>query len=325
MQSLIFALNATLPIVILAVIGYFLRRVGLVDLSFSKKLNKLVFRVFLPVMLFLNVYSIDASMNIGVGYIIYSVIAILAVFFVSLILIPIFVKKNDVRAVLLQASFRSNFALVGLPLAELLFGSEGAAVAALLSAISIPLFNILAVLCFSIFGEGEKPNFKKIILGIIKNPLIIAVFVVAVFLFVKNLLIGVGVNFRLESVTVIYKPLTYLSSVATPLAIITLGAQFEFSDMREYKKPLIIMTVLRTPVLPSLLLGVAYLLGIFGGAHFAAFIALFATPIAVSSVPMAQELGGNSRLAGQLVISTTVLSGLTIFLFTFILKLVGVF
>ena len=120
MQSLIFALNATLPIVILAVIGYFLRRVGLVDLSFSKKLNKLVFRVFLPVMLFLNVYSIDASMNIGVGYIIYSVIAILAVFFVSLILIPIFVKKNDVRAVLLQASFRSNFALVGLPLAELL-------------------------------------------------------------------------------------------------------------------------------------------------------------------------------------------------------------
>ena len=118
MQSLIFAVNATFPIIIMVAIGYFLKKIGMIDAILAKKLNKMVFRVFLPAMLFLNVYNIDSSMDIGVGYIIFSCVGVTLVFFISLIIVPLISKKGDVKAVLMQASFRSNYALIGLPLAE---------------------------------------------------------------------------------------------------------------------------------------------------------------------------------------------------------------
>ena len=157
MQSLIFAVNATFPIIIMVVIGYIIKKLGLVDQPMVKKLNTLVFRVFLPAMLFLNVYNVDSTMNIGIGYIIYACVAEMIVFVLALIIIPLLFKEGDIKAVRTQASFRSNYALIGIPLAESLFGAEGAAVAALLSAFSIPLFNVFAILSFSVFCGAEKP------------------------------------------------------------------------------------------------------------------------------------------------------------------------
>ena len=325
MDSFIFAFNATMPIMLMVAIGYFLKRIRLIDLSLSKKLNTLVFRVFLPSMLFLNVYGIDSSMNIGVGYIIFGCAASLVVFFISLLVVPMISKKGDVKAVLTQASFRSNYALIGIPLAESLFGKEGAAVAALLSAFSIPLFNLLAILSFSFFSGAEKPSLKKILVGIAKNPLIISIALGGIFLGIKTVFANNGIQFAIENLPPIYKTLTYLSAVATPLALISLGAQFEFCEIGEFKREIVFTVLVRCVSVPAIALSVAYLMGIFSGAHFAAFVALFATPIAVSSVPMAQELGGNSRLAGQLVVWTTLVSALTIFLFSYILKLIGVF
>ena len=97
----------------------------------------------MPAMLFLNVYNVDPTMNIGIGYIIYACVAEMIVFVLALIIIPLLFKEGDIKAVLTQASFRSNYALIGIPLAESLFGASGVAVAALLSAFSIPLFNVL--------------------------------------------------------------------------------------------------------------------------------------------------------------------------------------
>jgi predicted permease len=325
MEAFIFALNAILPIILLVALGYILKKIGLLDIEMAKKLNKLVFRVFLPAMLFLNVYGIDSSMKIGFGYIIFGCSAAVLTFGFALISVPLINKRNDVRATLAQASFRSNYALIGIPLAASLFGAEGAAVASLLSAFSIPIFNILAVLCFSAFSGAGKPSIKKIALGIAKNPLIISIALGGAILLVKALFLRAGIDFRIENAPPIYKTLTYLSSVATPIALISLGAQFEFSDVREFRREIIFGVSVRTLIVPTVFLGAAYLMGCFSGAHFAAFVALFATPIAVSSVPMAQELGGESRLAGQLVVWTTILSSVTIFAFSFILKLIGVF
>jgi predicted permease len=239
MQSLIFAVNATFPIILTVAVGYFLKQIGMIDASLAKKLNKLVFRVFLPAMLFLNVYNIDSSMDIGVGYIVFSCVGVTLVFFIALIVVPLISKKGDVKAVLMQASFRSNYALIGLPLAESLYGAEGASVAALLSAFSIPLFNILVILCFSFFSGADKPSFKKILVGIAKNPLIISIAVGAVFLGIKTVFVNNGVQFMLENLPPIYKTLTSLASVATPLALVSLGAQFEFEDVREFKREII--------------------------------------------------------------------------------------
>lgn len=325
MESFIFAVNATFPIIIMILVGYILRRIGLIDSQLAKRLNTLVFRIFLPAMLFLNVYKIDSSMNIGFGYILFACLAVLAVFFIALILVPLISEKGEVKSVLTQASFRSNYALIGIPLAESLFGAEGVAVAALLSAFSIPVFNILAILSFSLFCDTDKPSLKKVVLGIVKNPLIISIALGGVFLGIKTVFVNNGVHFAIENVQPIYKTLTSLSAVATPLALVSLGAQFEFCEIGKFKREIIFAVAMRNILVPAASITLAYLIDAFSGAHFAAFVALFSTPIAVSSVPMAQELGGESRLAGQLVVWTTLVSAVTIFIFSFVLKQIGVF
>ncbi|MBQ8410057.1 MAG: AEC family transporter [Clostridia bacterium] len=328
MDSLIFALEAVLPIMIMVAIGYLIKRVGFLTVDMAKVINKLVFRIFLPAMLFLNVYRIESLASIELDYILYAVIATVLIFALSLPAVIAVTKRGERRGALLQACFRSNYALIGIPLSESLFGQAGVSVATLLSAASIPLFNILAVISLSVFGKGEqKPSVKKILLGIVKNPLIQSIFLGIVFLAVRALFVRNGISFRLTDLKPIYTVLGYLSSLATPLALLVLGVQFEFSAVRELKKEIFFGTLMRTAIVPVLGLGIAFIFfrQTFDGAKFAALIALFATPVAVSSVPMAQEMGADHTLAGQLVVWSTLISAITVFIASFLLKLAGVF
>ena len=327
MDSLIFALNSVLPIILMVAIGYFLKRIGLLGGNIPKALNKLVFHLFLPVMLFLNVYKIQSISSVGVGYIGYAAVILIAIFFLALPAVLIVTKQPARRGAILQACFRSNYALIGIPLAQSLFGDEGGMVASLLSAFSVPALNILAVIALSIFHEGnEKIRVRGILLDIVKNPLIRGVAMGGVALLVRFLFENRGVELRLTDLTPIYKVLEYLGSLATPIALLMLGAQFEFSSAPTLKKEIIFGVIARTVAVPLIGLGVAYLFfPSFNGAHYAAFVAMFATPVSVSSVPMTQEMGGDVILAGQLVVWTTVLSTFSIFLCAFLLRLAGIF
>lgn len=326
MNSFLFALNAVAPIVLMIALGYILKRIKLMGAELSKALNKLVFKLFLPSMLFLNVYKIEASTDIDITYIIYVLAAVLALFALSFPMAILATKKRERRGVLMQAAFRSNYALIGIPLAESLFGTEGAAVATLLSALVIPLFNILAVICLSIYGEG-KPSIKKIITDILKNPLIQSIALGGIAILMRSIFIKNGIDLRLTDIAPIYKVLTYLSNVATPLALLVLGAQFEFSKVAEMKREIICGTLMRALIIPVLGLGAALILfpGTFNGAHYAAFTAVFTTPLAISSVAMAQEMKGDAQLAGQLVIWTTIVSAFSTFAASFVLKVIGIF
>ncbi len=229
MQSLIFALNATLPIIVLVMIGYFLKKAGLINQGLAKGMNKLVFRLFLPMMLFVNIYKIEDFSEINFNYIFYTVGLILAIFLVSVPVVLLTVKQKNQRGVILQGIFRSNSALVGVPLAEMLFGTEGVIIASLVSAFVIPTFNILAVISLTVFGGGEKRSFKKVLLNIIKNPLIDAILFALLTVGVRTLFVSGGISFRLSDIGILSKVANYLANVATPLALIVLGAQFELS------------------------------------------------------------------------------------------------
>ncbi len=327
-DSLIFAVNAVMPIIALAVIGFALKKVGFVDEKFAKQANKLVFRVFLPVMLFLNVYKVENLAEIDYGYIVYALIAVVVIFLVAFPLSMLVTKRTDRRGVLVQAAFRSNYALIGIPLAGSLFGEAGEIVASLLAVVGVPLFNILAVIALTVFnGEGKRPTVGGVLLGIVKNPLIQGVAAGIVALAIRALLLNFEVDFRISDIDPLWKTLSYLSGLATPVALIALGAQFEFSALPGMKRELIYGVIARTLVVPTLALGIAYLLfgDSFTGAHFAALVAVFATPNAVSTVPMTQEMGGDASLAGQLVVWTTLLSTITIFAAAFVLRLLGIF
>ncbi len=329
MDSLIFALNATTPIAAMMAIGYFLKRIKLITADFARLANKLVFRVFLPVMLYLNIYNISSINGIELGYVLYSVVAVLIVFALALPATIIFTRDDKKRGALLQSIFRSNYALIGIPLAEALFGQPGVAVASVLSAFSIPLFNILAVLTLSVFGNKRKGGavVPKVLLGIVKNPLVQAVSLGLFTLLVRELFVGAEIGWRLSDITPLFKLLSYLSNMATPLALIVLGAQFEFSAINALRREIIFGTVARVAIVPLLGLGAALLFfrDYFDGAHFAALVALFATPVAVSSVPMAQEMESDYELAGQLVVWSTLFSSATIFLSSFLLRYLGIF
>lgn len=163
------------------------------------------------------------------------------------------------------------------------------------------------------------------VVGIVKNPLIVSILLGFVCLGIRAIFRRYSIDFRLSDVTPVYSVLTQLAKTATPMALLALGAQFEFSVVSALKKQIIFGTAVRTVVIPAIFLSVAYLMDCFNGAHFAAFVALFATPVAVASVPMAQEFHADTRLAGQLVVWTTLISAVSIFLFCFVLKSLGIF
>lgn len=328
MNSLIFAFNSVSPIILTVAVGYLLKKFGLMSGDFSKSANKLVFRIFLPAMLFLNVYVIENLAMVNLGYVIYSVVALLVIFGLAVPTVILLTGNKKCRGALLQGVFRSNYALIGIPLASTLFPGEGAAVATLLSAFMVPAFNILAVIGLSIFNNnGEKPNIKKVLIGILRNPLIWGIVAGLLALGVRALFVNLGISFRLSSVPAVWNTLKYLSSIATPLALLVLGAQFEFSAIPSLKREIISGVILRSVVVPLLGIGVAYLAfrNNFGGAQFAALVAAFCTPVAVSSVPMAQEMGADAELAGQLVVFTTISSAFTVFVASFLLKIAGIF
>lgn len=328
MDSLIFAVNAVTPIILTVAVGYLLKKVGYMDGTFAKAANRLVFHFFLPAMLFLNVYKIYDIGNIDFGFVLYAACVLVAVFLLAIPAVLLLTKEPACRGVLLQASFRSNYALIGIPLAKSLFGDEGVAAATLLSAVFIPMLNILAVISLSVFRRGaEKPSVKKILTNILKNPLIQSIAAGLCVLGVRAAFVRCGISFRLSDITPVYTVLGYLSDLATPLALLVLGAQFEFSAVARLKNEIIFGTLMRTVIVPCIGIGVAYFVfgNYFGGAHFATFVAAFATPVAVSSVPMAQEMDGDATLAGQMVVWSTLFSVISVFTASFLLKSAGVF
>ena len=323
-NSFLFAAGAVLPIVLLVLIGYLAKRLGLIPEGITKHLNRVVFRLLLPCNLFLNVYGMDGFGDVQPGYILYVLIAAPILLLLALPIILRLTRDPAQRGALSQAVFRSNYALVGIPLATEIAKQEGAVVATLLSAALIPLFNIMAVVCLTVFGGGRISP-KKILLGILKNPLIQSIALGCLCLGVRAIFTELGIGFRLSQITPVFSVVEQLGKTATPIALLTLGAQFSFSAVPTLRRQILLGTLLRTVAVPTVALTVAYLIGGFNNAHFATFVAAFATPVAVSSVPMAQEMGADSRLAGQLVIFSTLVSGITIFIYSFILSLIGVF
>ncbi|MCR5153207.1 MAG: AEC family transporter [Lachnospiraceae bacterium] len=328
-DTFLFAANAVLPIVFLMALGYFLKRINFLDKPFLLMGNKLVFRVLLPVMLFLNVYQIEDLGSIDFSFVLYSEVALLVIFLLAVLFTVPYKNKPGTRGVLIQAMFRSNFALIGLSLASSLFGAEGSQAASLLSAFFVPSLNVLAVITLTIFTDNEemgKPDAKKILLGIVKNPLIIGVVCGLAAQLIRRLFASIGFNFRLSDITPLFSTLKSLSACATPIALVVLGGRFEFSAVGKRIKPLVLGTVLRCIVVPVLALSFAFfVMKNTSGAHFAAYVAAFSTPVAVSSAIMAGEMGGDDVLAGQLVVFTSVVSIFTMFAAIALLRLAGVF
>ncbi|MBQ9124336.1 MAG: AEC family transporter [Acholeplasmatales bacterium] len=328
MEHLQFTLNAILPILLPVFLGYFLKRIGFVSKNFLNECNKIVFGVFIPILLFSNLYQANLK-SIDWAFVGFSAAAILALFFIGMVVV-MFIPDKKQKGVMLQAAFRSNYAIIGIPLAMSLGGDSAKAAASIVAAATVPLFNILAVIALTIYDkeEGNAIDIKKILKKIATNPLIIGVFSGLLVCFISMGINEMGGNvsaFLNNDATFIPKTISSIANLATPLALIVLGGKFEFKAVKALWKQLTISCSLRLVITPAVFLTVAYFLGFDSVTEFAILIALFATPIAVSSAPMAAQMGQDEELAGQIVVWTSALSAISLFIIILICSGIGIF
>lgn len=325
-DGLLFACNAILPILFLIGLGYFLRHTGLLKEDVVGALNRLCFRVFIPVLLFRNIYNGGNITGDDLKVLLFAAGMILLIFLIGLPIVRLTVSDNARRGVLLQAAFRSNYAVLGLQLAGSIAGEEGARLASLLTMVSIPMFNALGVVALSLHDTrtGKRPSAGRILRSIVTNPLILGVLAGILALGVRALLVRWGWSFRLTSLPGVYDAIDKTAQIATPLALIALGGQFKLSSARKMAKPIAAGTAVRLLAVPVTALLLASLLPQISAAEYACIFALFAAPVAVSSSVMAGEMGGDGELAGQLVVWSTLFSAVTIFVMLTLLRILGI-
>ncbi len=338
LAKLFFTCNAVLPIILTILVGYVLKLLKVFPLDFFKLLNKLSFRCLLPTLLFYNVYSVS---NLGeirhYGKIsLFSFTAILVTFIIAAILAALFIRDERQKGVMVQAAYRSNNAIIGISLVMSLVNGEAkaVAVASILSSLFIPMFNVLAVLSLTMFmsqqGDSDKKQFNgsDIIRKIITNPLILGCAMGFVVLIIRSFIPvgqdGTPVFTIKNNLPFLYKTIQSVAGSSTPIALIALGGTFTFSAVSRLKKLISVGTAARVVIVPLIVLACAYMLG-FREVEFPALIALFATPTAVSSVPMAAEMNNDDELAGQLVVWTSISSAFSLFAIIFACTQVGIF
>ena len=311
MQEFLVTLNIMLPLLLMLGIGWLLRRIGLMTEPVTQGMNKLVFRLFLPVLLFNNVRGLDVASAPGLSFAAYLFFGVLGVYLLARLIVPRLVKDPRKSGVVVQGVFRTNFAILGVPMMQSIFGQAGMATVTLGLPVVIPLNNVLAVL--ALLPCGGKADFRSVIRKIVTNPLIIGV-----------ALGGICLWSGLTLPSPIDKVCTDLGSLATPVSLLVLGASLRWQGMKDSRRLLTWMLVFKQLIIPFAMAGLAVLLG-FRGMELAVIVILFGAPTAVSSFPMAQAMGGDGQLAANTVVMTTVLSMGTLFALIYLCKLAAFF
>jgi len=314
MESIILSFEAVAPIFILMLLGYVIKKINLADNKSIDVMNKLIFKIFLPVLLFYNIYSIKTPDILNVRLLVFTVIGILFVFILGYFAVMLLTKENKKRGVMLQGFFRSNYAILGIPVVNYICGEDTVGLASLMVVVVIPVFNTLAVVALERFKEGNSHlDILKLLKGVITNPLIIGCFVGFIVF-----------AFHISFPSVIEKSIKNISSIATPLSIIILGASFEISDIKGCFRYNFIVVLAKLVIVPLLVLPVAVWLG-FSGEALACLLVVFASPVAVSSFAMSQQMGGDEKLSAQVIATSSVFCLITFFLWIFSLNYLGLF
>ena len=314
MENIIVSFNVIAPVFFLMVLGYLLvNYTSLADCKLTKKANAIVFKIFLPCMLFYNVYQSDigAEIHSRIKLCIWAAGGLLILFVLLCLIVPKVVKQENQQGVVIQGIFRSNYVIFGVAVVQNMYGVKSTTTAAILSAILVPMYNFLAVVALSIFGEKRETDWKKIILDIVKNPLIISSVLGIIFS-----LLGI----RLP--TAVDTTVQDLAKLSTPIAFMILGGDLDFSKVKGNLKVASVVLTIKLVILPLIMIPMIVMMG-YRDADLLSGLLAYQTPVAVSSYIMAQQAGADGQLAGQLVVFSSVLSIFTLFVTILILRTIG--
>ena len=312
MQNIIFTAEIVAPVFLIIALGYLFKRASIITDKFVTFTSKFVFNVSLPALIFFNIVRIDISSTLNFNEIIFIYVITISAYIIIWLVSNLFIKDGKNLGVFIQGSYRSNFAIVGFAIISSLYGIEALGKASLILAFILPLYNILAVIVLTVpRNKGKSINYKIILKEIIKNPLIISVIVGIPFSY-----------FELPIHPIITKTGSYLSSIALPLALVGIGANLNIKALKEASVYAFASSSIKLIFLPLIGTFLAYEFG-FKGQDLGLLFILFACPTAIVSFIMADAMGSNSKLAGNIVLITTLGSIITIAFGIFFLREFG--
>ena len=312
-QHFIVALKAIIPLFILIGMGIYVRWRKMLTDTELQHVNAMVFRVFFFCMMFYNMYTTTIATAFRPRLMAFTVTALFVMLLISGIVVCTVEKDNRSRGAMLQGLFRSNFVLLGLPLVENIFGPEAVAVPTMMIAVVSPIYNIVSIFMLESFRGKGNFSLASSFVKVLQNPMIVGALL--------------GLFFLITGISVpdpLLKPVRQIAYCTSPVALLILGASFRFGTVSQEKRNLAILVLGRLLVIPALVMGTAYYMG-FRGVDFVTILCIFATPCAVASFAMAQQLGSNAELAGNGVVVTSAFSSITLFFWVVLFKALDVF
>lgn len=308
MQTFIVTLNAITPIFIIIILGFFLKKKGFVNDNFNKVASNIVFKVTLPIFLFVKIYNVDFDIIENLKVISFIYFGTILTFFISYFIAKWRKYDDDSLGVFVQGSFRGNFAIVGLALISSILGEKGFEIGSIILAFSLPIYNLLAIIALSLPLNNGNFSLGKTIIDILKNPLVLSV--------VFGLLFSV---MNIELPLIIKKSGDYLAGLALPLALFGIGSSLSFSTISFYFRKTLLASTLKLLIFPLLMTYTAFLLG-FRGEVLAAIFIFFGCPTALVSYIMAEGMKRNEKLAGSIVAFSTLASLLSVLVGVYLLR-----
>ena len=312
MENLIFSLNATIPIFLMMLLGMLFRKLGWMDEVFAAKMNKFVFLVPLPVLLFEQLATVDFSEVWDIKFIIFCFV-VTAISITISTLISLLWKDRSIKGEFIQATYRSSAALLGIAFIQNIYGTAGMAPLMIIG--SVPLYNIMAVVVLSLFKPGnnsfDKALVKKTLKGIATNPIIIGI--VAGF---------VWSALKLSMPSILHKTVSSIGATATPMGLMSMGATFELRKATSKMKPTIVAVFMKLVGFCAVFLPVAAVLG-FRNEELIAILVMLGSATTVSSFVMARNMGHEGTLSSGVIMMTTLLSAFTLTMWLDVLRSFG--
>jgi len=334
LQITLYTINAILPIILLILLGYLLNRFSFLTDAFVDAGNKLVFRVLLPLQLFMNIYAISSLGEIHWDLCLFTMAGIFAVFVIGFFYARRFIADPRQKGVIVQAFYRSNISIIGIPLGLALGGEAALSQLSVVTSFTVAELNILAVIALTVFlpDAGSENGIGMLVRKVAKNPLIIGLACGLAIMLIRMAepagADGLPVFTIKNNIPFLYKTMNYLAQSCTPVALLVLGAQFRFSAVKRLRVQIVTGVLACNVVRPFLAFLAAILLnraGItaFGPTAFAVLVPAFAAPCAFSSGVMAREMHNDDELAAQIIVWSNFFSIFTLFIWISLLLNLG--
>ncbi|WP_037345662.1 AEC family transporter [Selenomonas sp. oral taxon 138] len=306
------ALGGVVPLFCLMAVGVFVKRSRLLSEEELRHMNRMVFRVFFFFMMFYNIYISDPGTAFQPTLMLFGAVGVLLTALVFTGVVCRIESDNARRGPMIQAAFRGNYVLMGIPLVSNIFGDAAIAIPTMMIAVIVPIYNILGVLVLETF-RGGRFDLLPILRSVLMNPMILGAIT--------------GALCRLVELAIpapVLKPVAQIAAATTPVALIILGASFHGGSYHAHLRQLIFSVASRLIIVPAIVLSLAIMFG-FRGVELVTLIAVFATPCAVAGFAMAQQMQADAELAGNCVVYSSALSCFTIFGWVFLLKTLELF